>query len=128
MCNEFVRWVIRRDKDDRFRFAPQQSGLAEQILSQHGISRDAMLAGNSVYLVMNRGTAEERLLRESDVPITVLLTLGGGWRVLGRLLRAVPRFLRNAAYRLFARNRFRFSSRYSSCPLPSAADRLKFVE
>jgi predicted DCC family thiol-disulfide oxidoreductase YuxK len=127
MCNSAVQWVIRHDRHDQFRFAPQQSGLAAEILGRQGVDRDAGLAGNSVYLVMDPGTPRERLLRESDVAINILTTLGGGWRVLGRLLRAVPAFLRNAGYRFFARNRYRFGGRYSSCPLPSAADRMKFV-
>jgi predicted DCC family thiol-disulfide oxidoreductase YuxK len=127
MCNGAVQWVIRHDKDDQFRFAPQQSGLAAEILGRHGVDRDAALAGNSVYLVMDPGSPRERLLRESEVTISILTTLGGGWRFLGRLLRVMPAFLRNAGYRLFARNRYRFSGRYTSCPLPSAADRMKFV-
>jgi predicted DCC family thiol-disulfide oxidoreductase YuxK len=127
MCNRAVQWVIRHDRHDQFRFAPQQSGIAAEILGRHGLDRDAVLASNSVYLVIDQGTPQERLLRESDVTINILTTLGGGWRILGWILRAVPAFLRNAGYRLFARNRYRFSGQYTSCPLPSAADRMKFV-
>jgi predicted DCC family thiol-disulfide oxidoreductase YuxK len=127
MCNKSVQWVIRHDSHDQFRFAAQQSGLAAEILDRHGVDRDGLLAGNSVYLVLDTGTPQERLLRESDVGIHIMVTLGGVWRVLGRVIRAVPAFLRNAAYRFFARNRYRISGRFSSCPLPSAADRLKFV-
>ncbi len=127
MCNGAVQWVIRHDTQDRFRFAPQQSGVAATILARHGIDQVAMLSGNSVYLVLEPGSAQEKLLRESDVMVNIMLLLGGGWGLLGRLLRAVPAFLRNAAYRLFARNRYRLGPRYSVCPIPSEADRLKFV-
>ena len=51
-CNWSVRWVIKRDRHDRFRFAPQQSGLAEAVLARHGVDPQAMLAANSVYLVL----------------------------------------------------------------------------
>jgi predicted DCC family thiol-disulfide oxidoreductase YuxK len=43
------------------------------------------------------------------------------------LLRAVPRFARNAAYDLFARNRYRLTDRYEVCPIPTEAERMKFV-
>jgi predicted DCC family thiol-disulfide oxidoreductase YuxK len=66
-------------------------------------------------------------LTQSDVTVNMLLQLGGGWRVLGYLLRAVPSALRNAAYGLFARNRYRLTTRYEVCPVPAAADRMKFV-
>jgi predicted DCC family thiol-disulfide oxidoreductase YuxK len=46
---------------------------------------------------------------------------------LGYLLRAVPTFLRNAAYGLFARNRYRLTGRYEVCPLPTEAERMKFL-
>jgi predicted DCC family thiol-disulfide oxidoreductase YuxK len=55
------------------------------------------------------------------------LLLGGRFRVLGYLLGAVPAFLRNAAYALFARNRYRLTGRYEVCPLPTELERSKFL-
>jgi predicted DCC family thiol-disulfide oxidoreductase YuxK len=127
LCNGAVRWATQRDHADRFRFAPQQSALAAAILSRHGIDQEAMLESNSVYLVLDAGSPRERLLTQSDVTVNMLLQLGGPWRILGYSLRAVPSALRNAAYRLFARNRYRLTSRFEVCPLPAAADRMKFI-
>jgi predicted DCC family thiol-disulfide oxidoreductase YuxK len=127
LCHGVVQWVIKRDHGDRFRFAPQQSAVAAAILSRHGIDGEAMLKSNSVYLVLDAGSEDERLLTQSDVTVNMLLQLGGRWRLLGKMLRAVPRFARNAAYRMFARNRYRMSGQLEVCPLPSEAERLKFV-
>ena len=126
-CNNAVRWVIKHDHADRFRFAPQQSVLAADLLSQSGIDREAMLAGNSVYLVLHPGTANQQLLTRSDVGVNIMMLLGGRWRILGKVLRAIPPFLRNAAYALFARNRYLFTRKYQTCPLPTAAERIKFL-
>jgi predicted DCC family thiol-disulfide oxidoreductase YuxK len=126
VCNTAVQWVIKRDLADRFRFAPQQSAMAQAILLRHGIDHEAMLVNNSVYLVLDAGS-EERLLTQSDVTVNMLMLLGGRWRVLGRMLRAVPSFVRNAAYRMFARNRYRLSGQHDVCPVPSEAVRMKFV-
>jgi predicted DCC family thiol-disulfide oxidoreductase YuxK len=127
VCNTAVQWVIKRDRADRFRFAPQQSATAQTILSRNGIDHEAMLVNNSVYLVLNAGSEHERLLMQSDVTVRMLMILGGRWRVLGRMLRAVPLFVRNAAYRMFARNRYRLSGQHAVCPVPSEAVRMKFV-
>ncbi len=127
VCNRAVQWVIKRDHADRFRFAPQQSAMAEAVLSRHGIDREAMLKSNSVYLVLDAGSGRERLLTQSDVTVQMLLLLGGRWRVWGKMLRTVPRFARNAVYRIFARNRYRLTANYKVCPLPSEAERMKFV-
>src|SRR5271163_5129601 len=134
-CNGSVRWVARRDRRDRFRFAPQESALGQAVLARHGVDREAMLADNSVYLVLDYdvdydaeiGSSNERLLARSDVTVKVLLLLGGFWGFLGKLLRAVPKSPRDGGYAFVSRNRFRISKRYRSCPLPSPAERAKFL-
>jgi predicted DCC family thiol-disulfide oxidoreductase YuxK len=126
-CNWSVRWVIKRDRYDRFRFVPQQSATAEAVLARHGVSHQVMLADNSVYLVLGYEQPEEQLLCHSDVTVQVLRLLGGGWELVGRVLGAVPRFLRDSVYSLIAKVRFRIAGRYQSCPLPSAAERAKFL-
>ncbi len=127
VCNTAVQWVIKRDYADRFRFAAQQSAVARAILSRHGIDHETMLENNSVYLVLDAGSEDERLLTQSNVTVNMLLLLGGRWRVLGKILRAVPLFVRNFAYRVFARNRYRLAGQYEVCPVPSEAQQLKFV-
>jgi predicted DCC family thiol-disulfide oxidoreductase YuxK len=126
-CNWNIQWVLAHDRNDRFRFAPQQSALAESVLAKHGVDREAMISANSVYLVLDYGQQEERLLSRSDVPVEVLRSLDGRWRLLGRIIGAVPKFLRDMLYGVMARNRFRISRRLENCPVPSAAQRAKFL-
>src|SRR5271169_3926402 len=71
-CNWSVRWVIKRDRHDRFRFAPQQSALAEAVLARHGVDTQATLAANTVYLVLGYDLPGEQLLCRSDVTVQVL--------------------------------------------------------
>jgi len=126
-CNKTVQWLLKRDRYDRFRFAPQQSSFAAAILARHGIDREMMLKNNSVYLVLDLDSGRERLLTQSDVTVKLLMLLGGGWRVLGSMLRLVPRFVRNAAYGVAARSRYRLAGQLEVCPLPSEAERMKFL-
>jgi predicted DCC family thiol-disulfide oxidoreductase YuxK len=126
-CNGTVQWLLKHDRFDRFRFAPQQSAAANEIFRRHGVHRDTMLASNSVYLVLDQGKGGERLLQRSDVMVRTLWTLGGFWRFLGHCFKLVPRFVRDAGYTLVARNRFRIGERYDRCPIPTAAQRAKFV-
>ena len=126
-CNGTVQWLLKRDQFDRFRFASQQSNLAQEVLRRYGIDQEAMSRDNSVYLVADQDLPEERLFLRSDVTVYSLLVLGGAWKVAGRCLQIVPRRLRDAAYRLVARNRFRLAGRYDACPVPTAAERAKFV-
>lgn len=126
-CNGTVQWLLKHDKRDRFRFAPQQSAMAGQILLRHGIDRERMLQDNSVYLVLDLGTSAERVLQRSDVGVQTLMSLGGFWKVLAWGVRILPQWIRDAGYTLVARNRFRLAGRYESCPLPTPAQRAKFL-
>jgi len=127
--DQTVHWVMKRDHRDEFRFAPQQSELATSVLASFRVDRDAMLDGNSVYLVLDYDgdAGGRRLLSRSDVQVAVLRRIGGGWGILGRALQAIPKPLRDAAYSFAARNRYRIAKRYESCPIPSADERGKFV-
>ncbi len=62
-CNRTVRWLLKRDKANQFRFAPQQSRWAEETLLRHGIHRDAMLEQNSVYLVLHPDSPQAQRAR-----------------------------------------------------------------
>jgi len=126
-CNGTVRWVLKRDKQDSFRFAPLQSSLAETLLRKHGVVSATELQDTSAYLLVAFDTPEEKLLCMSDVTVYALLQLGGLWHVLGRVLQSVPKPIRDSAYRLVARNRYRFAGRSSTCEIPSPAIRAKFI-
>jgi predicted DCC family thiol-disulfide oxidoreductase YuxK len=126
-CNGTVQWFLRHDKFDRFRFAAQQSGIAQEVLQRHGIDGAEMLASNSVYLVLDLGLCSERVLQRSDVMVQALLSLGGFWKFLGNCFGVVPRLIRDAGYTFVARNRFRLAGRYEVCPIPTVPERAKFL-
>jgi predicted DCC family thiol-disulfide oxidoreductase YuxK len=45
-----------------------------------------------------------------------------------RVLRSVPKPLRDAAYNLFARNRYRIFGKYEECFVPDASFRARVIE
>lgn len=53
----------------------------------------------------------------SDGWLEVMRALGGPWRALA-LFRFVPKCIRDAAYRVFARNRYRWFGRTDACEIP----------
>lgn len=69
----------------------------------------------------------DRVLARSDAVLEVLQYLGGGWRVLAVLGRAVPRAFRDAAYDLVARHRRRLASN-DVCVVPTPEQRERFPE
>jgi len=125
LCNRLVQFVLRYDSRDRFRFAALQSDLAKRVLRQHGAALEDL---DTVYLVLDHALPGERLASRSDAAVVVLNELGRGWSILARALRVFPAWLRNWAYNLVARNRYRIFGKHDSCPIPSEQDRRKFLD
>lgn len=125
LCNRFVRFVLRRDRSRSFRFASLQSDFAADTLKRHHLDP---LDLDSVYVIENAGSPDERLAVRSDAVIAVLQRLGGGWRLLGILLRLLPGRLRDWGYRLVAAQRYRIFGKYETCPLPEAKYRNRFLD
>ena len=135
LCNRMVQFVLKRDRDGVFRFASLQSAVAIGILARHGVNAADL---DTVYVVVNGDPGESGrplgdqgdpiLLSRSDAVLFVLMQLGGMWGAAGRILRFVPRVLRDWAYRALARTRYRIFGRYDSCPLPTEATRARFLD
>ena len=117
-CSRWVRFVIARDTDRRFRFTPIQSGYGTRLARAFGIDPDdpdtnAVVHGGVAYM-------------KSDAALTVLSHLPGwGWT---RTLFAVPKPLRDAVYSLIARNRYRIFGKYETCFVPDADMRARVLE
>ena len=125
LCDRFNRFIVSRDRHDRFRLASLQSNFARQLLQRHGLSPDNL---DTVYLVLDAGTPKEKLLGRSQAVVNIMRRLGLVWRVLGGAFSLLPGFVRDWLYNLVARNRYRIFGRYNVCPLPSEKDRRKFIE
>lgn len=125
LCNRFVKFILKRDHNDRFRFAALQSEYAAKILARHGVNA---LDLDTVYLVSSYGQAGERLTNRSNAAIAVFAELGGFWSVVSGFLRVIPRPVRDWGYNLVARSRYRIFGRYDSCPLPDPKDRQRFLD
>jgi predicted DCC family thiol-disulfide oxidoreductase YuxK len=125
LCNRFVQFVLKRDAEDRFRFASLQSDLAATILQRHHRDPHDL---DTLYLVTNYQEPDERLTARSDAVLAVLRQLGGFWRTAAFALQLLPRWLRDWKYSLVARTRYRLFGKYDACPLPREKDRHRFLD
>lgn len=124
LCNRLNRFVLLRDRADRFRFAALQGDRARRALRRHG--RDA--ASLDTFFVLARlGEPDETLLEKSRAILHVLESIGGIWSV-ARVLRILPRRVLDALYGFVANRRYLWFGRLDACPLPDARDRAKFLD
>lgn len=118
LCNRSVQTILRHDRQARFRFASLQSPLGEKLRDDLGIDREKV---DSVILVEGG-----RWYKESDAALRIARGLGGLWKLFG-VFRLVPRPLRDAAYRLIARNRYRWFGKTETCWVPTPELRGRFL-
>lgn len=109
-CSWSVPIVARLDKRQRISFAPLQGKLSREL----GFTRHAEPGGGTMVVLRE---SDGRAFTHSDAWVELARALGGGWRIF-MLVRFVPRFIRDAAYRWIARNRYRFMGKSDSCALP----------
>ena len=124
LCNRLVQFVLRHDREKIFRFASLQSSFGSRVLTLHGVDTSAI---RTAY-VLESGDQGQVLLRESEAILFVIGRFGGIWSVLAQMVRLVPTRIRDWAYKVIARHRYRIFGRYENCPLPSAADRERFLD
>ncbi len=106
MCARSVRFIAARDAGQRFLFAPAGSAAAQVALAPHGLDPEAP---GSLVLV-EHGVAWTR----STAALRIAARLDGPWSWL-RVLLWVPLPVRDAAYRLVARLRYRLWPPSDAC-------------
>jgi len=119
LCSRWVGFISARDRAARFRFAPMQSGTGRSLLLRHGLDPDDPLS-----LLVVEG---EEAWIDSEAILRVVGTFGGVWRIAA-VARVVPRSWRNRAYRVLARNRYRWFGRRETCLVPTPELRARFIE
>ena len=118
LCSALVQFVIRHDPAAKFRIAAIQSEIGRNIFQSHGLDP----ADLQTFVFLTGG----RILLRSDAAIEVVARFGGAWRIF-RILRFVPRLVRDVIYSTIARNRYRWFGRKEMCMIPTAEIKGRFL-
>lgn len=116
LCSGGASFIMRHDRTGKIAFTPAQGEIGQALYRHYGLSMDA------TYLFLSRGGATT----ESDGYFALARELGGWWRLAG-VLRLVPPALRDAVYRLIARNRYRWFGRANACALLTEEQRARLL-
>jgi len=123
-CDRTVQLVLRFDRRGVMRFAPLEGAFAREVLDRHVGLRDV----DSLILVEPSAEGRaERVRVRSDAVLALARHVGGLWRALS-LFRWVPRSVRDWAYDVFARHRYRVFGRHAACPIPPPEVRARFLD
>lgn len=118
LCNGWAKFLIRHDRQHRFRLASVQSQEGQALLRWFALPTDRF----DTLAYVERG----ELFVRSDAVLRIVVQLPRPWRWLA-VLRLIPRPLRDWCYDRIATNRYRLFGRYQRCLLPSADHARRFL-
>lgn len=119
LCNATVQFLLSHDRAGVLRFAANQSEPGQALL--HAFGKQAADV-SSVYLIEG-----DRCHDRSTAALRIARLLPWPWRLAYALI-VLPRPIRDLAYALIARNRYRLFGRRESCRLATPAERARFLD
>ena len=117
-CNRSINIILDHDQDAHFQFAPSQSTAGKDILQQFGLEQNGK---SSVILIDN-----EKVYTKTDAVILIATHLKG-WPKLFRLIKFIPKPIRDFAYDLVAKNRYLLFGKRETCRIPDESIRHRFL-
>ncbi|RDC61631.1 thiol-disulfide oxidoreductase DCC family protein [Adhaeribacter pallidiroseus] len=118
LCNGFVQFVIKHDRQGYFKFTALQSDAGQEILQQVNFSNNAL---DTVVLVENG-----KMFVRSTAALKILARLDGFWPLAYAAI-ILPAFLRDFIYVGVARNRYRWFGKQESCMVPTPELKSRFL-
>ncbi len=118
LCNGFVRFVIKHDKKNVFKFVSLQSDFTQQLLQKNNLNTAEL---KSIILFQN-----EKLFTRSTAALKIFKELNSGWKLIYAFI-IIPKFIRDAVYNIIAKNRYRWFGKTDSCMIPTDELQEKFL-
>jgi len=118
LCSGWVQFLIRKDTNMKFRFAPIQSETGQRLL--HTVGLESSNIETVIYL------KENECFRESSAVLEILKDLGGLW-TFASVLKLIPGTLRDGFYRFIAKKRYRFFGKRTTCFIPTPENQKRFL-
>lgn len=117
-CNGSVNFIIDRDPEKYFKFAPLQSEVGEKLLKENGVDK---IETDSVVLI-----EDGKVYTRTAAALRIARRLSGAWRWFYGFI-IVPSVVRDIFYKLFAKYRYKMFGKQEACMLPSPEVRERFL-
>ncbi len=108
LCNYSIAFLLKRDKRKRFHYISLQSDEGQALLKQNGLPLDNF---HSLVYIKNG-----KALQKSTAALHIVRQLSGLWPLLYVFI-LLPKPLRDWAYGLVAKNRYRLFGKTHVCEL-----------
>ncbi|MSP58410.1 MAG: thiol-disulfide oxidoreductase DCC family protein [Flavobacteriaceae bacterium] len=119
LCDGVVKFIIAKDKNDKFKFTSLQSASGQSLLLKLNLPTDSF---TSIVLIIG-----DCYFVKSLAVLQVLKELGGFWKLF-YIFIIFPRPVRDFVYDLVAKTRYKLFGKRESCSMPTNDIKHKFLE
>lgn len=120
LCNSSVLYVIKRDKKDKFLFAPLQSEIGEALIKEFKIDTDKtdsiLLYNPESNFIKHKSSAALHIAKHLGFPSHLMV-----------IFFIIPTFIRNLVYDYVAKNRYKWYGKKDACMIPTPELKAKFI-
>ena len=120
LCNGFVDFVIKRDKQKQLFFCSLQSQVARDILKKHHITFGKTFS--TIYFYENG-----KVYDKSKAILYALKYINPKYNFLGNTLLIIPAFIRDFIYFYISKYRYKILGKKETCRVPSKEERSQFL-
>lgn len=121
LCNSSVLYVIKRDINNEFLFAPLQSNIGEAIINEFNID---ITKTDSILLYNPKN---QKIYSKSTAALKIASSLNFPTKLLSAFF-IIPAFIRNWGYDFIAKNRYKWYGKKESCMIPTPELKAKFLD
>ncbi|MGM5471285.1 thiol-disulfide oxidoreductase DCC family protein [Flavobacteriaceae bacterium LMO-SS05] len=119
LCNASVKYIIKHDKTDLFRFTPLQSEVGQHLIAKYHIDpskTDSILLYSEKKGIYYKSTAALKIASHLGFPRSSM-----------SIFLIIPPFIRNWVYDYIAKNRYKWYGKRESCMVPTPELQAKFL-
>jgi len=109
-CNKSVNFIIKRDPNFHFMFAPYQAESTQKLLKKYDIQTQS----KDTLILIKDG----KYFTKSDTVLEIIKELSGFWYLL-RIFKFLPKNFRDYFYDMISRNRYKLYGKKQSCMVPT---------
>jgi predicted DCC family thiol-disulfide oxidoreductase YuxK len=118
LCNGVVRFIIKLDTKNKFKFGSIQSGVGRFWLERYGLLENEI---DSFVFIHNN-----KFYRKSTAALKMARELGGIGKILYVFI-LLPRPLRDSIYDIIARYRYKIFGKRDNCMIPGPELQARFL-
>ncbi len=117
-CNSSVNLIMKHDKKNIFKFAALQSEKGGELQRKFGLNQNDL----SSFILIEH----EKYFTKTTAALRVAKNIGFPWN-LSYIFIIIPPFIRNIAYNIIAKYRYRWFGKRDACRIPTPEEKEKFL-